>query len=441
MSTWNIICRTGSGDAYLPPLGQDEPRLVIPIDQPGAPGEVVSGLVSSIREMTGGVVPEPAADLIYLAATIYSADLRVARKYGDDRWTRDFALYLPVSDPASWESTLPVLLESLGFLTGDRWRVELRRRQPTNQESSTAPALPPTCVSLFSGGLDSFVGAIDRLETGGPVALVSHYGPGVTSRIQRAVFEKLRTAYGDRPAHLRFWVHPPLGDEREGEPSMRSRSLLFLALGTAVASSYGRAVPLSVPENGYMSLNIPLTGTRLSSLSTRTTHPHFVDLFRRVLSAVGLAVPIELPYHFQTKGEMLAAARNKSLLREAAQMTMSCAHPEAGRHAGATPSLHCGYCVPCLIRRAATHAADVPDSPYRVDVLTDPPSPEKKSGRDLRAFLMALERMRGATERNLRFHALDAGPLPPDDFARYADVYLRGLRELHGLLSPLEAVR
>src|SRR5262249_11055680 len=155
---------------------------------------------------------------------------------------------------------------------------------------------------------------------------------------------------------------------------MRSRSLLFLALGTAAASVYGPTVPLSVPENGYMSLNVPLTVTRLSSLSTRTTHPYFIGLFRRFLAAVGLATPIEFQSHVRPKGEMLATAKNQPMPRSAASLTMSCAPPEAGRHTKAVPSLHCGYCVPCLIRRAAMHAAEVPDARYRVDVLTHPPS-------------------------------------------------------------------
>ena len=34
----------------------------------------------------------------------------------------------------------------------------------------------------------------------------------------------------------------------------------------------------------------------------------FVAAYRQVLAAVGLATPIELPYHFHTKGEMLAGA-------------------------------------------------------------------------------------------------------------------------------------
>ena len=437
MSTWTIICRVGAGDAYAPDVSRDVPRLLVPIDQPGAPGEVVSGLLVCIADRARAVVPATAADLVYLAVAVYTADLRIARKYGDDRWSRDLTMHLPVSDLAAWARARPTLVKMLDYLTGDRWQVELRERR-TIDDRAPATDEHPSAVSLFSGGLDSFVGAIDLSEDSRRIALVSHYGPGVTSRVQRTVFNELKSAYRDRLEHLRFWIHPPLGEDNQGEPSMRSRSLLFLALGTAVAASYGAGVPLVVPENGLVSLNVPLTGTRLSSLSTRTTHPHFIELYRRLLSKIGLSTPIQLPYRFHTKGQMLAEAKNPALVQKAARLTMSCAHPEAGRHTGAAPSLHCGYCVPCIIRRASMEAAGILDAAYRLDVRTAPPPADRKTGRDLRAFLMALERFSDTPREATRVHVLDAGPLPADEAGYYADVYIRGIEELQRFLVPQE---
>ena len=102
MSTWTIICRVGAGDLYAPEVSSDVPRLLVPIDQPAAPGEVVNGLLVAIAERTGIPVPATAADLVYLAVAVYAADLRIARKYGDDRWMRELTVHLPVSDPATW---------------------------------------------------------------------------------------------------------------------------------------------------------------------------------------------------------------------------------------------------------------------------------------------------------------------------------------------------
>ena len=436
MSSWTIICRVGAGDSYAPDVSPDVPRLLVPIDQPGVPGEVVNGLMTSIVEQTGTSLPVIAADLVCLAVAVYAADLRIARKFADDRWTRDLTVHLPVSDVSAWRQARSTLVKMLAYLTGDRWQVELRQRQLATNGVSSPPAEKPSAVSLFSGGLDSFIGASDLAEGNGRIALISHYGPGVTAKIQRSVFGELEKAYLNRLDHLRFWIHPPLSEGHEGEPTMRSRSLLFLALGTAVAASHGADVPLVVPENGLVSLNVPLTGTRLSSLSTRTTHPHFIALYRRFLSKIGLTTPVELPYRFHTKGQMLAEAKNQNLIQNAARLTMSCAHPEAGRHRHAAPSLHCGYCVPCIIRRAAMEAAQVPDAAYRVDVQTAPPAADTKTGRDLRAFLMALERFVDTPQQATGFHVLDAGPLPEDEASRYADVYVRGMEELQRFLIP-----
>src|SRR4051794_31173397 len=110
MSTWTIICRVGAGDVYAPDISPEVPRLFVPIDQPGTPGEVVSGLITGLMERTGRPVPDVAADLVFLAVAVYTADLRTARKFGDDRWNRDLKLHLPVSDLAAWTRARPTLV-------------------------------------------------------------------------------------------------------------------------------------------------------------------------------------------------------------------------------------------------------------------------------------------------------------------------------------------
>jgi hypothetical protein len=79
----------------------------------------------------------------------------------------------------------------------------------------------------------------------------------------------------------------------------------------------------------------------MGSLSTRTTHSHFISLYRTFLAELGIDVPIETPYRFKTKGEMLIEAKNETVLRTGARATMSCAHPAAGRFQGLTPGKHC----------------------------------------------------------------------------------------------------
>src|SRR4029077_3996326 len=84
------------------------------------------------------------------------------------------------------------------------------------------------------------------------------------------------------------------------ERSQRSRSILFIAygiLGATLLEKYqaGERVTLFLPENGFISLNIPLTPLRIGSLSTRTTHPFYLRHFQELLNLAGFRVDIENP--------------------------------------------------------------------------------------------------------------------------------------------------
>jgi hypothetical protein len=190
-----------------------------------------------------------------------------------------------------------------------------------------------------------------------------------------------------------------------------------------------------VAENGLISLNVPLTAARSGSRSTRTTHPHFVALFRELLGRLGLPDGVEMPYRFRTKGEMLRECKDQMTLAAAAPLTMSCSHAEAGRYQGRSPNKHCGYCVPCIIRKAAMKSAGIADAVYNIQVETAPPAHTKETGRDYRAFKMALERMRGMNKTSAAFRVLGPGPLPPEEVLDFAGVYLRGMEEVRGLLE------
>ncbi len=125
---------------------------------------------------------------------------------------------------------------------------------------------------LFSGGLDSLVGALDFLEAGQRLLLVSHYDFGQLAGIQQTLAAALLRHYGpERVHHLGIRVQFPEAPEL----SMRSRSLLYLALGLAAAAGFGAATPLIIPENGWISLNPPLDDQPPGQLQ----HPDHASLF------------------------------------------------------------------------------------------------------------------------------------------------------------------
>src|SRR5205814_538528 len=92
------------------------------------------------------------------------------------------------------------------------------------------------------------------------------------------------------------------------ETSTRSRSMLFLGAGLAVAAGHGPNVPLFIPENGFIGINVPLTQARSGSFSTRTTHPHFMRAIEDCVMRLAITNPIVNPFRHMTKGEILASS-------------------------------------------------------------------------------------------------------------------------------------
>jgi len=127
---------------------------------------------------------------------------------------------------------------------------------------------------------------------------------------------------------------------------------VFIALGMFAASSLGPDVPLLIPENGTMALNVPLTPSRRGSCSTRTAHPHYLAMLRRILSQVGLSNPFCNPLQGKTKGEAVVACRNQALLNALARRSVSCAKRGHKVHWTRRNADGCGRCMPCIYRRA-----------------------------------------------------------------------------------------
>lgn len=434
----HVIIRLGPQDNYKAKAAGGDVQVPFAFERPGDPHAVRMNVPDVLRRHAS-MPPAVVEDLLRLAASVYCADTRVSRSVGHDGWARWFRLHLPVRQPDLWQSVEKDLSEMLSFLTGDRWELCFRRSKYKQQMSSRQVQLlpaPPTAVSLFSGGLDSFIGAIDRLESGEPLGLVSHYSTGTTSTAQSHTLAVLNKHYEGLVHHYGFFVAPPPLAGNVPEPTTRSRSILFFALGVLTASGIGRSVQLVVPENGLISLNPPLTPARTGSCSTRTTHPHYVTLFRTVLEGLKIPTEIILPYRFKTKGQMAAGVLNKKVLREGVHQTVSCSHPDAGRFLGQTPGEHCGYCVPCIIRRASLRVAGL-DKPsrYVCNVLEDPPSADTTKGRDLRAFQMAARRFDPKGGDRHLFDMLSAGPVPPEDVNGYLAVYRKGMQEIRSFLG------
>jgi hypothetical protein len=339
----------------------------------------------------------------------------------------------------------------LNFLTGDRWTLGFRARP--RRFARLAPIrrprlldLPFDDLALFSGGLDSLIGAIDALEAGRNPLFVSHAGEGATSDAQTTLYDALKAQYSSRGFdRLRLWMAFADGfvTGSAGESTTRGRSFLFFALGVFAGTGLGRAFTLRCPENGLIAINVPLDPLRLGALSTRTTHPFYIARWNQALAALGVDGRIENPFWDRTKGEMVSNCANGVLLRQLAPASLSCASPTKGRWQG-LGTQHCGYCLPCLIRRASLVSGLAPDpdpTVYTVDDLTARPLNTRESeGVQIRSFQLAIARLRARPAlASILIHK--PGPLFDESPARQvalADVYRRGMEEVGFILDGVQ---
>jgi 7-cyano-7-deazaguanine synthase in queuosine biosynthesis len=394
--------------------------------------------IAATAELLAGLAPTPAArDLFALGGAVYCIDKLALRSAADDAWTRDLELDAPVGARTRWQAARPALTEALEFLSGDRWGLGFRGGG--GDARGDTRIRPPHAVCLFSGGLDSLAGAIDLLEDGQDLILVGHFEGGFIGGVQTTLARRLRRAYPDRVRLRQLRLGPaapnrlqarPLSDETR-EITTRARSFLFIAAGLAVASAFGDDVPLFMPENGFIGINVPFVASRAGSLSTRTTHPHFIARLVEALDAVGIGNELSNPFRLKTKGELLADCRNGELLASLVDESISCAHPESARWDRLPPS-NCGYCYPCLIRRAALHRIGLDSgASYRHDALNDADLLEEESdrGADVRALVRGLARDPRSSD------VLRNGSVPETDGAAFVDVHMRGRDELAAWLG------
>lgn len=366
-------------------------------------------------------------DLLALALAIVAADHAHHRDTSSDGWTRQIHILVAVSDPDFWNTQASLIQYLLGFLTTDVWQVAFVGGGFVPTPHASPPSSPEDCVVLLSGGLDSLIGGIDLTAAGRTPLAVSHIVRGDGEK--QAVFASRLPPNGLRLIQLNHNVTVP---NPESPPSQRSRSLAFLAYGVLAATTlacYTKSPPVTlfVCENGFIGVNPPLTGSRIGSLSTRTTHPLVFSLFQELLHAADLTIELSNPYRFQTKGEMLAGCKNRSLLEQLASASTSCGRFKQFGYK------HCGRCVPCLIRRAAFLRAGFTDGTQYKYANLSINSAQRMRFDDVRSAKIAIEQARKTGVERWLGATLSSSRIT--QAASYRDMIERGLAELAALLA------
>jgi 7-cyano-7-deazaguanine synthase in queuosine biosynthesis len=367
-----------------------------------------------------GFAPDAARwDFVQFCLAVCAADLACPRATSADGWTRVIELTVGLHEPMRWSGFEAHLEKMLKLLTGDYWTLHFVAGGEA-PPAGTKTVMPHDCVCLLSGGLDSLIGGIDLVSEGRRPVFVSQLAHDDSPRQV-----SFATRLGGPNSHWQ-WSH---GITFPGarEPSTRARSLAFYAFAVLAASRIaGERVQVFVPENGFICINPPLVPGRVSSLSTKTTHPQFIAAMQELLDGLGVGVTLELPYKFKTKGQMLRECRDQPLLEGLASETTSC-----GRFRTYNRT-HCGRCVPCMIRKGAFYAWG-PQRDGTTYVYESLSASDKSSGPDdaMAAALAVLT----VEERGLdRFLGATLGFAAPQERASYRQVLGDGLAEVEAIL-------
>ena len=369
-------------------------------------------------------------DFFDLSAMLYVADELAKR---DEAWTRKVQFIVPVVDPDIWFSTQDALVDVLGFLTGDtycfRW-MQTRRPDAYGRHRVKLPRGRHDVVCMFSGGLDSLMGAARLLDAGKRVLLVGHHADGVTSTAQRELFDMLYRRFGNRVEMIQCGLRRStrtdptfeLPEIESKEDSHRARSFLFLALGFSVAS--GASVDQVVlAENGLIALNPPLGASRVGSLSTRTAHPRFLGKLLSCVRSMGVfGGRLENPFLYQSKTDMMSGMQD--WLEPLVRRSVSCAHATTSvRWAGKNGVLHCGYCVPCIYRRVALMSVNLDDpADYCEDIFKELHNLTETKQVDMRFLVRFATRVTAAGAAQLRSIVVSHGTFPAE-IGRYIGPY------------------
>jgi len=247
--------------------------------RPGLPSFVDTSLGPRLEGL--GQVPPLHTDFLRLAALVFFCDRTVKRP---PMLRREFDLEVAVSNPDSWSAHSDRLSALLALLTGDHWSLSWKRRREAAR-SEVADYEPRDVCLLFSGGADSVSGAVAAHEQGFDPLLVSHSDSSAIKGQQNAAGSALDAALEKRFGHVdwrfaRSEYQVGSNEKFRNEPSRRSRSLLFIALGAAVNGAAG-GTSLWVAENGFTSLNPPLAPESGGALPPERRIPRFSWVYRK----------------------------------------------------------------------------------------------------------------------------------------------------------------
>lgn len=331
-----------------------------------------------LEDAVGGPLDSVSLDLSEIASYVYLADKAMPRgQY--EKWVRDLSFLVPVRHPGRWNAVRTLLSNTVGTLSGDNVQFYFVKKREDRHSGGTRDVeqAPNTCssdsVSLFSGGLDSFAGAVYLIQQGRRPLLASHYVSGLKG-VQSRLVEALEHRMDVKFEHFQYRITSGSSAEtrfplKTRESTHRARSFLFMSLAAVAAKVRGFS-EIFICENGVLSLNVPISDARKGSRSTRHAHPLYLAYFNQLIDTLyEQTFTVRNPFFFWTKGEEVDLLR-ETALEDLIHETVSCwGYPNLTVRY--KDSNHCGSCLPCIVRRVSMIAAGLErfDDKYVIDIF------------------------------------------------------------------------
>jgi len=359
-----ITCNGANPDAEL----QSTAKKVIALEyRKGIDGQNVKASLPAFIARVNHI-PQRCLDLLEIGLYVFAADRLVHRGSREsvvfDNWARSFHFVIKVRDYEFWnkEVTKKLLEDALCFMTGDRGYAFtfLPGHNTGSVHLFDGPEFKlqskeKSCVTLFSGGLDSLTGIAEQLKTtDNHLYLVSHQSQSGTKKTQQKLFAALAERFPGRVDHYKFEC--TLAGVRAVEETQRTRSFLYTSIAYSIAHTL-QLKAISVFENGITSINFSRRQDLINARASRTTHPKTLFLMQKLFAEMeGKAFKVEMPYIWKTKSDVfssLSSMGQQNLITS----TVSCTRTFQNTN----ESTHCGSCFQCIDRRFSAYSSKLDD--------------------------------------------------------------------------------
>lgn len=302
-------------------------------------------------------MPLKFVDMINIAAAVQIGD---RFSYASPRDTvRNIHLEIPVYEFEQIHSPdiVALLQETLAWFTGDYWSIQFSPRPKPTYEASFGVPIFPVEVGLWSGGLDSLAGTLNRIlaDPTNFLALVGTGSSPLVLGIQKKVATKLKRLFPNQ-VQL-FQVLIGLRNTKRIKPKnkfSRARGFVFTLVGAAIADFLGQN-RLYIYENGIGAINLRHTDSEVGADRSKAVHPISNEYMSEFISILqGKRFQVVNPFLSHTKAQMCQVF--KEVAPDLIPLTLTCDRAHRSKDAQ-----QCGRCTSCLMRRHALAASDIQD--------------------------------------------------------------------------------